>query len=217
MKTQSSVLDVLVQTKRTVDFETWIRMIDARVNESIKPYLGKFTLWTLGNIHIEGPTGKCGESLHRLSADAPQFLTSGYSPKTQGLFYNAPRGDRVHSPLEVFGLNRRGEWVIAAITLKNCGTRPHLQGLRGGEDWYVDKVYYRATEVVVKPSNPMEICSRFWETPEEGGKSLYSLLNSVVYGWQQRAAELYHQTRALVQQIEFDQAVIDVIAKKENE
>jgi len=213
MKKQSAVLTALVE-KRELDAETWLRMIEARVEESIKPYLDKFTLWTLGSINIEGPEGKLGASHHNLSADAPRFTSESYSVKTQGIFYVSPSEDKTHQQEFVFGLTRAGDWIVAAIQLENCGMRKHWVGWTGRKRTIEERPYYRATDVKVTLSDPREICGWFWESSVQGCAGLYSLLNSAVYSWQQRLAEAYNQASAVTKQIEFDQAVIDIITQK---
>ena len=211
MKKTSKVLAALFPTTRELDINTWIQMIDARVEESIEPLLGKFTLQTLGSLPVSGPTGQLGESMHKVSDDAPEFSPEGYSESTQGLFEFALGGP----PWEhAYGLNRKAEWVIVDIKSEDRGTRQHLLGSRGGEPTYKDQTYYEATEVVVSASTPLEICNRFWETPEKGCESLYSMLDRAVLDWHSQAGRSFRRTSRLVEQIEFEQAALDLITRE---
>lgn len=187
----------------------WLMLVEAR-RALIKPHLDSFTLPELGALECL----EIGSHRHEIRLGGPEVTGNpDFSLKTQGIF-DAPYSGRVSIPgsgyqnpggscpdgsLQIWGLTRKGLWILAEVFFH-------------GEAGYKDRGYERAHTVNIKEADLPTILAKTKQQP----RHLWNRLADAVHGWVRAREGLYRQAQHIQRTIQLEQFVLEQVPETES-
>ncbi|MFA6493214.1 MAG: hypothetical protein WCV58_03690 [Patescibacteria group bacterium] len=192
---------------KQLNVSEWVEVIDRRV-KMIKPHLNRFTLQTIGDIEIPGPSQRDDftwqrRATHNINTDQPTVLFGAYSLlSTQGIFFVSKLPDLLLTPEQpichAYGLTRQGRWVIIEIKCDFKGERI-IKANKQVISFEATKIRVTEINTILLVINSLDTCFNILDN-----------LSKTVNGWLERLEESQQELKNLSEVLYIQDSVLGV-------